>query len=248
LAKGEVNPGIEAHAAGNRLSVEFATDYPDVIEDQFSAGFSHFSLASALLKAGRRDEAQASYRRCLSCWQTASAAELLLAPPNILHNTINVHFDAVHLNGQQSATEAYRDAIKQLSTTELYGAWTNLVNKLLDDEFDGIENLEDIPQLEHLRRAEPLLAEYVQEFRQVIDALARDDVAAAQKHLEGAAAFEKETPGTLFELLKKTPVVALHTKSYQFLLGHARALEKFARQFDGHLKSQTNYSSTERPK
>jgi tetratricopeptide (TPR) repeat protein len=109
LAKGKMNSGIEAHAAGNRLAVELATDYPDLIEDQFSAGFSHFSLASALLESGRGDEAQASYRRCLSCWQAASAAEMLLAPPSILHDTFIVLLDAIQLNGRKTATEVYRD-------------------------------------------------------------------------------------------------------------------------------------------
>jgi tetratricopeptide (TPR) repeat protein len=231
LVDGEVNPGIESHAAGNRLAAEIAADYPDMIEDQFSAGFSHFSLASALLKAGRRDEAQVSYRRCVSCWKDASAAEMLYAPPNILHNTISVHFDAVQLNGQQTATEVYRDAIKQLTKTELFGAWTAIVDQMSNEEFDRIA-VEDIPQLApHLRQTEPLLAEYAQAFGHVIDALSRDDMTAAREILQRTAAFENESPESLFELVGKIPLVALYTKSYQFLLGHARALEQLGQNF-----------------
>jgi hypothetical protein len=115
----------------------------------------------------------------------------------------------------------------------------------LDDEFDGIENLEDIPQLEHLRGAEPLLAEYVHAFRQTIDALLRDDMAAAQKYLQRAAASEKEPPGSLFERLEITPVVALYAKSYQFLLGHARALEQLGRNL---AESNTAHPNSGKPR
>jgi tetratricopeptide (TPR) repeat protein len=227
VSQGRIDLGIEAHAAGNRLASELARDYPDLIEDQFSVGFSHFSLANALLRAGRRDEADAAYRECLSCWQAASASKMHLAPPNTLHDTISCHFDAVQLNGQQAALESYRAAIRQLTNTERYGAWTERIDDIPHNEPDRIyENIENIP---HLQRAKPLLAEYVRKFDDVIDALSRNDLTAAHEHLQATTESESELPGSLFELVGNVPIVALYAKSCQFLLGHARALEQLGR-------------------
>jgi hypothetical protein len=226
MAQGATEPAIDAHRLGNNLAVRLANDYPDVVEDQYAAAFSSFSLAGAMLAAGDVASADAAYRACLTRWR-AMPREMKRVPSlTLMFDLATVHPGSIVLEGEPDAAAAIASAMRSVMGPAPLGKDTPLERfthlPLLKSYTDALVKLD--PTNKSLKPKD-----YWRGFDRFIQALSADELTAAGRLLQKATESETAAQQNVKDVYGDAPIARFHVHSVQYLLGHARALEQLAR-------------------